>query len=68
MFERREKIELKNEEKMAFGTSDIRAFASGMLNAICKVYLAFFPQKPSTSGIANAQCCKFFYNLATVPF
>ena len=46
----------------------LRAFAFRMLNAICKVYLAFFPQKSPTSGIANAQNCKLFYNLATVPF
>ena len=46
----------------------LRAFVSEMLNAICKVYLAFFLQKPPTSGIANAQNCKFFYNLATMPF
>ena len=48
--------------------TNVRAFASRMLNAICKVYLAFSPQKPPTSEIVNAQNCKFFYNLATVPF
>ena len=32
----------------------LRAFASRIVNAICKVYLAFFSQKPPTSGIANA--------------
>ena len=32
---------------------NLRAFAPGIVNVICKVYLAFFPQKPLTPGIVN---------------
>ena len=46
----------------------LRAFASRIVNAICKVYLAFFPQKPPTSKMLYTKYCKKIYNTATVQF
>ena len=45
----------------------MRAFASGMLNAICCLYLAFVSQKPPTSGIVKVKNGKKISNTATVP-
>ena len=46
----------------------LRASAPGIVNVICKLHSTFFPQKPPTFGMLDAQNCKFFYNLATMPF
>ena len=45
----------------------MRAFASGMLNAICCLYLAFVSQKPPTSGIVKVKNGKKISNTATMP-
>jgi len=45
-----------------------RAPAPGIVNAICKGYLAFFPQKPPTFGMLYTKYYKKFCNTATVQF
>ena len=46
---------------------DIRAFTSGLPNAICMTDLALKPKNHPTSGLVKAWYCKKICNTATVP-
>ena len=46
---------------------DIRAFTSGLPNAICMTDLALKPKNHPTSGLVKAWYCKKICNAATIP-
>ena len=47
--------------------STLRAFISGLPNAICRTDLALKPKNHPTSGLVKAWYCKKNFNTATIP-